>query len=420
MNYNEMLGTGDPGVNDPTGMGPGYTAMQQPMPDLNAARRPAANPQELGDRMNLWSQIAYKFQSDPNLQRSLMLTGAMLMQPKQPGQTNAGNIANAAVVGTNAYQMGQAADFERQAKLGEEARKNAELGIHQGDAAIRQQKAPGEIAATAAGTAGTQAKTTETLLDIETKQKTQDSTVRKGQALADEAVAKVKDFSDSEGLRRADRALKEQEVRVKASIPDEIKQQAALDEINTLRAKLDQVKAQTGATTAAGRLQGAQAATIELTNEIFGKLPKEQQEMLVASKFSGHNMNSGFAQQEAIHRKIYKALPDTDSSKAGMTEDQYVANQLKAGKAGDLAKQLKDYISAMDTANKEPDPDIIRSFNDAIASGIASRTGKASGATPAPTPSTAPAKKIRNAAEYNALPKGTRYIDPTGKERIKQ
>lgn len=182
-------------------------AMMQPQAfDPSLIMRPVASPQESEQRRGMWNQIVQKFQTDPNLQRAMFMTGAMMMQPLQPGQTSAGNLANAGVVGLNAYTAGTAADEARQKAARGEQREERRLGM-------QETQTGAQVKATEAGTANT-------LLDIQKKTRTMQSDIDASIALAEEKVLKAKEFKDEASLRTAQRALKEHEARV-ALIPDE-------------------------------------------------------------------------------------------------------------------------------------------------------------------------------------------------------
>jgi hypothetical protein len=182
-------------------------AMMQPQAfDPSLIMRPVASPQEAGERRGMWNQIVQKFQTDPNLQRAMFMTGAMMMQPLQPGQTSAGNLANAGVVGLNAYTSGTAADEAKQKAARGEQREERRLGM-------QETQTGAQVKATEAGTAST-------LLDIQKKTKTMQSDIDASIALAEEKVLKAKEFKDEASLRTAQRALKEHQARVEL-IPDE-------------------------------------------------------------------------------------------------------------------------------------------------------------------------------------------------------
>lgn len=232
--------------------GPQFAQMMAPQPDMSTAKTPARNPKELGDRMTLWAKIAHKFQTDPNLQRSLMMMGAAMAQPIQPGQTPGGQFANSAMVGLNAYQMGQQADFARQVEMAKQGREDTRLGMEQQRVGLERERVEEAKKTGTVQRAATEAGTERTLLDLETAKETQADTIKRGHALAEKAVMELDEFKDEAHIRTAERALKEQELRVKNSIPDEVRQQAELDKINELRAKVQQAQA-------AARKTGAEA-----------------------------------------------------------------------------------------------------------------------------------------------------------------
>src|SRR5688572_1420722 len=141
MDFNELFleGTTVP-------PGPGAVDLMQPQPtpgmnfastmsgpmEFEAAHVPAKTPQEIEQRRSGWMKVWENFQTNPNLQRAMMLVGAQLAQPIQPGQTTSGAIAQSAVVGMNAYQLGQKEELAMAAGQRREQRDERRLGIEEG------------------------------------------------------------------------------------------------------------------------------------------------------------------------------------------------------------------------------------------------------------------------------------------------
>lgn len=235
-----------PGAVDLTQQG-NFSSMMTPVPEIEKARVPAATPAEAAKRKVGWQRVMEAFQNNPNLQRAMMLVGAQLAQPIAPGQTRSGHMANSAVVGLNAYQQGQQQEQAQSMALKREAREEQRLGIEQ--ERLEEAKKMG-VSQRETAQVGRQ----ETLLDIKTKQEGMEDKIKQGRAIAEKAVLDLEEFKDGASLRKAERALKEQEARIRAEIPDEVRMQAELDKVNELRAKIDQARATTQKTTAEARI----------------------------------------------------------------------------------------------------------------------------------------------------------------------
>lgn len=83
---------------------------------------PPKSPEELQQRVGLWKQFLEKLRTDPALQDSLMRFGTTLMQPIQPGQSEAGQLGTALQSGANALRQGQARTAATEAAGRKEAR----------------------------------------------------------------------------------------------------------------------------------------------------------------------------------------------------------------------------------------------------------------------------------------------------------
>ena len=88
-----------------SGIPPGFGGMSQEMQP-----RPPANEQELAQRTNAWQRFLGALTTDPNLRNSILTFGATAMQPRQGGQTQAGQIGQAIGAGLQTYDTGKRAD----------------------------------------------------------------------------------------------------------------------------------------------------------------------------------------------------------------------------------------------------------------------------------------------------------------------
>lgn len=393
------------GAIDLTGQNSSFDFMT-PQPDITAANTPAASPQDLENRRTGWMKILEKFSTNPNLQRAMMMVGAQLAQPLQPGQTWQGNAANAAVVGMNAYQLGQQADFAQKQALRKEGREDTRLALETERVDIARR---GQAEAEKTG----DVKRTETLLDIDTKQRTQQDTIKRGHALAEMEVERLREYRDGESLRRAERAVKEQEARIRQTIPDEALQQAELNKLNKLSEELSHIRT-------TSRLSTAKAREQEIENEDLERMTPEQRQQLRNQK--GGGQQSAFIQRENSYRQIYQRLKSTkpDSPEiAGMTEDEYVARQHKEGTRTDAATQISRLINA---GFSKDDPEIV-----ALRQLLTGQTARSAG-TPAPASPPADTKagkgkslpKVTTIEDYNKLPPNALYIAPDGTTKRKR
>lgn len=407
-----------PGAVDVTGgqpVVPGQnfaSVMSGPM-GFEEAHVPASTPQEVEERRNGWLKIWEKFQSNPNLQRALMLVGAQLTQPIQPGQTTSGAIAQSAVVGMNAYQLGQKEQLALEGAQRKEAREENRLGMEEERLGLERErfgeaKKTGETqrAATAAGTK-------RTLLDIETAELTQKDTVTRGHALAEKAVQEAAEFKDEAGLRRAERALREQEARIKASIPDEVRQQAELDRVNELREKV--------------RLVGAQATKAgheaTIAGQEAGMSPAERARLKTTTTTTAEGA------KWALLENAWKSSPQLQRQHPDMSA--WLANATTSVRENPAVtlKAVSEAIDALPTPRKgTTDPDreklegVRRDLINRIAGGNQDQPSAppVSGAQPAAAKGK-PGSSAENplpwpgAQQAGRLPSGTYIIGPDGK-----
>lgn len=232
---------------DPGTGGPGdFLTMAQPaMPDVEAAHVPVNTPQDLEKRKAGWMELVNRFQSNPNLQRAMMLVGANMMQPLQPGQTAGGALANSAVVGMNAYQQGQQADLAQKMALRKEGREDVRLDFEA--QRLEEAKRTGASQREAAGVATDTARERLPAVRAETERtlRTLDDVVRSSQLQRKQLELAVDKTERGQYLEDLERDLKEMQVLAqKGNLDTKTKQEMELAE-----ATLKKVKAE--ATTAA-------------------------------------------------------------------------------------------------------------------------------------------------------------------------
>lgn len=400
MDYGEVLNP--EATPDPVPPGVDYSAISQPNP-IAHLNIPAANPAELEKRKAGWTALAEKFQTDPVLQRAIGMAGAMLAQPKQPGQTNAGNLSNAFMVGTNAYQLGEAANLAQGAATRKEARDTAESG-----------------ARVAQSTATTQ----------QTQQRTEQATQEQGDAVAMARAARLRaEFSlekdkSQENVDKVMRELQAEEANIRKAIPDEVKVNKVLAEMQKPFAQLQDTQAQAAERSAKARDEGAKATIAEWTKAELDQLPPQERRdyLLKTGKHSAAQHTSAFSQMKETYQEIYRALPPTHPVKqSGMTEGEYLEQRLGASKSQSAIKDLNDYLIQIDRTGGTPDPDLVDQLTKAAKLSTQARVPSGQG-TPAPakpgatqpaaaTPSKGPTAsgKITKAPAVGDVLKGFRY-----------
>jgi len=416
---------------DPSGSPAAMGAMMQPDPtaQIQMYNRPANDPQEYEKRLGGWSELVQRFQSNPNLQRAMMMTGAMMAQPLQPGQTAGGALGNAAVVGMNAYTAGTAADRQAMMEAAKNAREERRLGMEEA-------KVGPEIASIEAGTEGRKATTAATQVKIGIEERSADDIVattkanrQKAQTAADEGV---KDAALKE-LQRDNDALKAMAQR--GNISTMVQQ-----EIDKNDATIQQLRASATEKGAKGRQEVAKAGMDEMTAEIVRSLPADEQRdfALKRGKY-GAGRDSALVQQRDLYGELYDSLPEDDPNKRGMDKAQFVLQRLKEGKQSSALKELTDYVAKMEGAGLTPDPEIVDLYTKAAKAAGAGRsagtpgeqppTQKVTGtiAQPGKGKKAAPTGKTQSDpvdypgdAAYAALPSGTWYKAPDGTTRKKK
>lgn len=350
MDWNELFPEGTivppaPGAVDITGQPPAapgmnFAATMGPPMEFEAAHVPAATPAEAETRKAGWMKIYEKFNSNPNLQRALALVGAQLAQPIGPGQTTAGATANAAVVGMNAYQLGQQADFQKQMALKKEGREDARIGMEQERLGFEGRRVAETEKTGAVGRTATEAGTRNTMLEGDLKSRTFEDLVGTAAAQRRLMETRADTASRDETIKSLERINQELELRAKMpSIARRVEQEIELNQ-----AKIDELKSQGSGRAAQARVHAAQAGRQEFENQLLRDLPQDQQlAFLTKSGRFAAGTGSALERQRDVWTKLYQGLPADDSRKAGATEAQFVMRMLSEAKRKD-ERQL--YIDA--------------------------------------------------------------------------
>lgn len=367
MDFSSIVGVNPP----PETQTPPLASVMQPQQDIvTQARKPAASPEDLESRIQGWTSVINRVQTDPNLQQAMLMAGAAMMQPIQPGESLMGNLGKAAVIGTSAYNMGKQTEMQNKLLASRESRAQAEETRASLRAPLERQTMETTIAANKAKVRSAEA-----------------------QAKLDEGT--VEDKIRLAGVSRRQAELAQSESEKDAALKDLTRDNAAIvalldredlpekrrlalekerQQNELLLAQVQERKAKAGQEEQAGAMG-------QLTLDTLKKLPEEDLKKAVLTKFQGHNASSAVVQQMDAWGSIYDKLPADDPSKAGRTKEQYQAAMLKQGNAQDATKSLKAYIDA-----GGDDADIIEGFNKVIKTSLQERTRPNPAGEPKPAP----------------------------------
>lgn len=111
----------------------GMQSIMNPVPEqaqglINA--EPPKSPEDAAARTSGWKQVLDQWRSDPNMQQVMFMVGARLLQGQRPGQSMAGAVGEAAMMGNMTNQM-----LKRNTK--EEEQKEREFGLKEREANAR-------------------------------------------------------------------------------------------------------------------------------------------------------------------------------------------------------------------------------------------------------------------------------------------
>lgn len=403
MDYNDMLAVSMPQQQQiPTvqaspavenaPLDAGFATMMQPQPDFTAANRPAANAQELDRRMTGWAALANKIQTDPNLRQAMLVTGASMMQPLQPGQTGMGSLGQSMVAGAGAYAQGEQRAFQQKVIAGREKREEDRAGME-------KELHPERVRQARAGS-----RRAETEADVAVA--TRDDAIRRTRAATEAAELANATAYNEEQVRQLERDIRAvRAFRQRSTVDRELDMELEKAETALAQAKLNKEKT------------GYDVSLSRLTTDTLSRMDSKELERIVKAKFTGQaGQGSAIVQQMDAWGQLYDKLPPTDPNRQGRTKEQYVAEQLKSAKVEDITKMRKAYVDS-----GGDDTGILAEFDQLLRTNLSRRGGSGDSATPAPQ---AAGKKtpvrITTRQEYDALQKGDQYIDPKGVLRTKQ
>jgi len=361
MDYTEMLGPQAQPPAQPVAGGYSTAMGEGQVPD-ELQPKPAASAAEVEQRKAGWLAALDKVQNDPNLARALGMFGASMLQPKSPGQTTAGKFGQSYVVGQTAFDAGKLSETQLEMQKREQARRESESGAK---VALEKARLPGVVA------------------ESKVAENTVDSKITAAKTAAEAAAFNLSKAKSEEDVAKIEREIKTRKLEAMKLVSDEKVRASVEAEYDDLILKADQARANLGLTKARGAQVSAEAGKDQITLDVLkGMGPDEQKQFLTKTgKYSVHT--SGIGQQSTMWGEIYDKLPDTDPNKTGKTREQFQMERLSSAKVADTAKQMSDYVKAMDLAGKEPDPEVLDLFNQAIKSSVGSRAGKPATATPA-------------------------------------
>lgn len=251
MDWTQVIGETDESAVAPS---TGFAAATGGVPpEIAAAMKPPATEAELPQRVSMWTALANKFMTDPNLQRAIGLAGAMMAQPIQPGQNVAGSLGNAFVVGTNAYQQGQMADYTRAREMRAEGREDTRLGMEGARVGYEGRRVTEQEKTGAVGRRQTEEQiTTERLM--------RDPRVKAANLDVELKEFNLKTARSEEDLNKLERDYKMRVATAKRGVTDQRIRQAIDDEFELNKLKLDQARADIRAKNAGAASSSADAA----------------------------------------------------------------------------------------------------------------------------------------------------------------
>ena len=307
-------------------------------PEAQEAYKPPATPQEKEKRKQGWLLLAERFSSNPNLQRAFMLAGATMAQPIQPGQNSQGAFANSLVVGSNAYQLGEQADYARGKDQRTEARAERGLQLQEAESKERVKTAPVARAGIAAGTAHTEAGTKllhATMEDAVASSRANRKKLELGLSEAEKDVA-LRD------LERDNKAI--QEFAKRPSLFRQAEQEMELNDAKIAEAR---AKAKKGSFEVAA-LEGL---TDQEKLEYFTKSGRFDNTGTGATGSAQVKLREYWG---AAYERIKADKPDSPEIK-GLSRDEYVGLRETEGKGADPATQIARLTAAGITAQTHPD-----------------------------------------------------------------
>lgn len=381
------------------GPNPQYGPMTNPTPDISSMQRPPANAQELEVRKQGWNQVL----QNPNFMRALGVMGAHMMQPVQPGQTRLGQLGTAGAAGMTAMQMGDYADYEKDMAAKKEGRAQVE---------------------SVANVAGTQARTNLSTAALPGTQARSNVEVATQDTQIDEAKQKLKAATTSAEVGEIEKKLKQRRADIESSIPDEALRAAERSKVDAAILAVDEARARLASTKAGTAAKEVDTKKDQITLDTLNSMaePERKEFLTKTGRYSTHvsSLGNAASMYGSIYDNMIKVAPNDPRIK-GKSREQFMLDGVQSQKKLDASTSLKNYMAAIaQMPGMEPDAEIVSALAAEIKSGAQARAGTPDGSTTTPAATAGAPVKVSSPAEYQKLPTGTRYIDPTGKERVKQ
>ena len=355
-----------------------FLGITQPQPDISQIQKPAATPEELQQRQSGWQQLL----NNPNFMRAVGVMGAHLAQPRPAGQTRMGQLGTGFAAGQTAMQMGEYAQYQQDMQQKEEARKQAESTAN--------------VANTQSGTALNVAKAPGAAADSKVAVETADARIASANLTKDLAKFNFDKAKSVEEVDRMKLELAKRAARIEGEIPDEALRKAASAEVAAAALKADEARARigasqaaAGASAAAAKASGVKTAADQITIDVLkGMETSERKEFLTKTGRYSTHVNSATVARDmygSIYDGLQKSSP-SDPRIKGKSREQFVLDGITSQKSLDATTSLKNYMTAISTANLDPDPEIVQALSDQIKTGAKARAGNASPAAGAGSP----------------------------------
>lgn len=373
--YAQMLGMADATTPNMNPLRPGMDSVTDPnaAAPLAAMHRPVQNPAELEARKSGWAQVAEKL-SDPNVLRALGFAGAAMAQP-------GGTVGHGLASGMTAFQAGEYAQREQ--------------GIQDQILGMRKEEHAAGLEATRASTDASRARTaTEQArlpgVESQTRQiiGTEQIHLEDAKTALETAKVRLASAKSKQEVDDAEFAVRRRRAEISKTIPSSKMRDSLLAEMD---------KAINDAAAAREKLAGARAdrGLKETELRAIKDLPPEElrQFFTRTGKYAAAATSSRIVQEAAIYGDLYdkikKQAPDAPEIK-GVTREQFQLKMVSGTKAKDITDMMKNYVLA-----GGDDPEILKMFSDILRTNLESKPGAPEPAAKQPGDKTAPGWSIR-------------------------
>jgi hypothetical protein len=321
--YTDMLGE-NPQEPQPPGMMGG--AVQPTHPIVGEMNKPAATPAEFEKRKAGWMAIFDKMQNDPSMRQAALMFGASMLQPVQPGQTQAGQFGQALVTGAGAYNAGEYAQYQQ--------------GMAEREAQRKERESAANIEQTQAQTATSRARLPGVAAESKVAAGTADTRIEQAKTEAARAKVALDSATDEAQVAKIERDVRFRKAGLQKVVDDSKVLAAVEAEYDNVALQAEATRARIKEAGALAREHGGKADISDLTVDIVKKMdPAEQRDFLLKKGRYG-TATSALTQQRDMWSDLYDRLPPEDASKAGKTREQFVIDRLTASKQKDAVEML--------------------------------------------------------------------------------